>query len=134
MNHLEIAEAFFRAMTEEDDQAVRDLCAPDVRPQQNGGPPLDVDALLGFAKLVHRAAKGFEYGDPVRSATATGFVQEHSIRGTLSDGQKVEVPTCVVGDISDGKITGLREYFDTAAGANLRAALNQSRTWNGAIR
>ena len=57
MNHLEIAEAFFRAMTEEDDQAVRDLCAPDVRPQQNGGPPLDVDALLGFAKLVHRAAK-----------------------------------------------------------------------------
>ena len=84
---------------------------------------MNVDALLGFAKLVHRAAKGFEYGDPVRSATATGFVQEHSIRGTLSDGQKVEVPTCVVGDISDGKITGLREYFDTAAGANLRAAL-----------
>ena len=123
MSNLDLATAFFEALAADDGARVRGICADDVRLQQNGGDPLSVDALLGFAKAVHVAASGFRYADPVRAETPTGFVQEHRIRGVLADGLSVDIPTCVVGEVANGKIIALREYFDSAAGSALLAAL-----------
>lgn len=63
------------------------------------------------------------YADAIRSATATGFVEEHAVRGTLPDGSRLDLPVCVVADVVDGKKTNLREYFDTGAAAGLIRAL-----------
>lgn len=60
----------------------------------------------------------------MRSATATGFVDEHSVRGILPDGSQLDVAVCVVADVRDGKVTGIREYLDTGAAAGLIAALS----------
>lgn len=123
MNHAEIASALFAALAANDDQAVRALCAPDLRVRQNKGAPMDLETLLRFNGAVHRAVTDFRYEDAVRSATSTGFVEEHAVRGALPDGTSIDLAVCVVATISAGKVTDVREYFDTGAAAALIAAL-----------
>lgn len=123
MSNVDIAATFFNALANEDEQALRLICSEDFKPQQNGAPPLTLEALLGFAKAVHAVVTDFRYADPVRSATHTGFVQEHFVRGTLPSGKPLNLAVCVVGDISGERITSAREYFDSSAGAELLAEL-----------
>lgn len=123
MGNAEIAKALFDALSSTNAAAVRALCAPGFRVRQNNGPPMDMDTLLGFNAAVHGAVKDFRYEDAVRSATATGFVEEHTVRGTLPDGKALDLAVCVVADVRDGKITDVREYIDMAAAAGLVAAL-----------
>ncbi|WP_337271382.1 nuclear transport factor 2 family protein [Oryzifoliimicrobium ureilyticus] len=123
MSNTAIAASFFDALAREDEQALRAICARDFKPQQNGAPPLTLDALLGFAKAVHAVLKDFQYADPVCSATKTGFVQEHSVRGTLPNGAAVDLAVCVVGDISGERLVAAREYFDSASASELLAEL-----------
>jgi ketosteroid isomerase-like protein len=123
MESVEIAEALFEALAGRDDRAVRNLCSPNLRVRQNDGRAMDLGTLLAFNRAVGRVVKDFRYCDPVRSATATGFVEEHSVRGTLPGGKTLDLAVCVVADIKDGKVTDVREYFDSAAAAELVAAL-----------
>jgi ketosteroid isomerase-like protein len=123
MDNSEIAAALFDAFAKGDDQTVRDLCSPDLRARQNNGEPMDLATLLAFSSAVTGVVKDFRYCDPVRSATSAGFVEEHAVRGTLPNGKTFDLAICVVADVNDGKITSMREYFDTAAAAGLIAAL-----------
>lgn len=124
MGSAETAKALFQALSGQDDERVRGLCAPDLRARQNGGPPMGLDALLAFNRAVHGVVRDFRYEDAVRSATATGFVEEHAVRGTLPDGTPLSLVVCVVGDLRDGKIAEIREYLDTGAAAGLIALLS----------
>jgi len=44
----------------------------------------------------------------------------------LPDGTELRFTACVVATVNEGKITQLREYFDSAAVASLAAHLGQS--------
>ncbi|WP_291205025.1 nuclear transport factor 2 family protein [Hyphomonas sp.] len=123
MDHGEIAKQLFAALARQDDAAVRRLCAPDMRVRQNNGRPMSLDTLLRFNAAVGRVVKDFRYEDAVRSATGTGFVEEHAVRGTLPDGKALDLAVCVVADVKDGRVTNVREYLDSAAAAGLSAAL-----------
>ncbi len=85
---------------------------------------MDLETLLGFARAVLHVVADFRYEDPVRSATATGFVEEHSVRGTLPDASDLDLRVCVVADVRDGKVSDLREYIDGVAAAGLVRALS----------
>jgi len=124
MNTTELCEELFEALAAGDDERVRALCTPDMKAKQNGNPPMDLDSLLKFTQAVLRVVHDFRYEDAVRSETANGFVEEHSVRGVLPDGSDLDLAACVVADVRDGKICGLREYLDTAAASGLIAALN----------
>lgn len=126
MTNTDIAAAFFSALAAEDEQALRAICSYDVKPQQNGGPPLTLDTLLGFAKAVHSVVADFRYAEVVRSETSSGFVQEHVIRGALPNGKEVALAVCVVGDVQNGKITSVREYFDSASAADVLGAMQRN--------
>jgi ketosteroid isomerase-like protein len=123
MESVEIAKALFEALAGQDDQSVRRLCAPNVRVRQNNGQPMDLETLLAFNGAVGRVVKDFRYCDAVRSATVAGFVEEHSVKGTLPGGNTLDLAVCVVAEIKGGKVTDIREYFDSAAAADLAAAL-----------
>ncbi len=123
MNHAEIARQLFAALAGQDEAAVRALCSADLKVRQNNGPPMSLDMLLKFNRKVGAAVTGFRYEDAVRSATETGFVEEHAVRGTLPDGTAMDLAVCVVADVQDGKVTSVREYVDSAASAGLSAAL-----------
>ena len=123
MENVAVARPLFDALASDDDVQVRALCAPGFTLRQNGGLAMDVEMLLHFNRLVHAVVSGFCYEDVVCAATATGFVEEHAVRGTLADGSALALAACVVADIVDGRVTLVREYVDTAAAAPLLAAL-----------
>lgn len=126
MSNAELCEALFDAFAKGDEERVRSLCAPDMQAQQNNNPPMDLDTLLEFSRSVLRVVDDFRYEDARRSETATGFVEEHSVRGVLPDGSALNLAVCVVADVRDGKICNLREYLDVSAASGLIAALPQS--------
>lgn len=124
MENTEIAEAVFDAFAAGDADRVRSLCAPEMKARQNGGPAMDLDALLAFALSVHRVVSNFRYEEAARSATESGFVEEHRVRGTLPDGSDLDVAVCVVADVRNGKISDIREYLDFTQAAGLIDALS----------
>lgn len=123
MDNKKLAERLFVALASGDDAAVRQLCSPDLEATQNQAAAMDLDTLLGFAAAARSVLKSFRYEDAIRSATESGFVEEHTVRGTLPDGSDFELAVCLVGEVRGGRITSLREYFDSAAAAKLAQAL-----------
>lgn len=123
MNNAEMAEALFAALADGNDTAVRGLCSDELCVRQNNGRPFGLDALLAFNRAVGQIVKAFRYENAVRSATTTGFVEEHAVRGTLPCGTTLDLLVCVVADVCGGRVTHVREYFDSAAAADLIAAL-----------
>jgi ketosteroid isomerase-like protein len=124
MDNTRIAEALFAALANRDDDAVRALCTTDLQVRQNNDPPMDLETVLQFNRAVHRVVKDFRYREPRRSATATGFVEEHKVVGVLPDGSNLDLAVCVVADLEDGRVSDLREYLDSGAAAGLIAALS----------
>ena len=123
MTHLELAEALFDAFADGDADTVRSLCAADVTARQNKSPPMDLDTLIEFALAIHGAVADFRYADAICTPTASGFVEEHRVRGTLPDGTDLDLAACVVADVRDGKVIDLREYVDSSAAAGLIRAM-----------
>lgn len=122
----ELAAAFFRATAAGDGDGIRALCSPELRAVQNGGPPMDAEALAGFATAVRAVVPDFRYEEVRRAATGNGFVEEHAVRGTLPDGSLLDLPACVVADVEDGRILALREYLDGYAARPLIRALRDA--------
>ena len=123
MDNQQIAADLFSAFETGDMDTVRQLCAPEFRARQNLNNEFDVETLIQFSQAVSAIVNDFRYEDVIRSATDSGFVEEHTVRGTLPNGSQLTLVACVVADIENGKITRLREYVDTAAAAGLSAAL-----------
>ncbi|WOJ92767.1 nuclear transport factor 2 family protein [Congregibacter variabilis] len=124
MDNTQICEALFDAFATGNEERARALCSPDLQAWQNSNPPMGLDLLLAFSKSVHSVVQDFRYEEAKRSATATGFVEEHRVRGTLPDGGSLDLAVCVVADVRDGKVVDLREYLDTSAASGLIAALS----------
>ena len=121
--NTQIARAIFDAFQNGDVEAARALLCEDFSGSQNGGPAMGRDALLGFSAAVKAKVPDFRYEDIVCTATDCGFVEEHTVRGTLPDGDEINLRLCVIGTVADGQINELREYLDTAAAAGLAKAL-----------
>lgn len=124
MDNTEICKALFEAFETGDEERARSLCSPQIQAWQNNNPPMGLDSLLGLSKTILGVVKNFRYEEAKRSATATGFVEEHRVRGTLPDGSQLDLAVCVVADVEDGQVVDLREYLDTAAVSGLIAALS----------
>ncbi len=125
--NLDLAQQFFAASAAGNTEAMAALCAPDIVVRQNGGEPLGLKALLRFAAAVKAAAPDFRYENPGRYDMGEGFVEEHSVRGTAPDGTTFTIAVCVVATVSNGKISSMNEYLDTAAARPLMEALARPR-------
>jgi ketosteroid isomerase-like protein len=74
---------------------------------------------------VHRVVPGFGYSEAYCSPTTSGFVEEHVAGGTMADGTVLRLTLCVVADVTGGRVSHVREYFDSAAAARLVTALSK---------
>ncbi|MEO0418923.1 MAG: nuclear transport factor 2 family protein [Pseudomonadota bacterium] len=122
-DHTIIARALFDAFQAADIEAARALCHEQFEGSQNGGPAMNRDGLLGFVAAVKAKVPDFRYEDIVCEATPTGFVEEHTVRGTLPDGGQINLRLCVVASVEDGQVRHVREYLDNAGAAGLAKAL-----------
>lgn len=125
MDMTDLSARFFGALAANDLETAQALCAPDFTGSQNGGPAMDAGTLMQFTGAVHTVVSGFRYEDAIRTATTSGFVEEHRVRGTLPDGSELDLMACVVAEVTDGRIAALREYVDTGAAAGLLKALGR---------
>jgi uncharacterized protein len=120
---LEIADRLFGAIQAGDVDAVRALYAPDAEIwHNNDGVTQSAEQNLQVLGWVVRHIKGLRYDEVRRHATASGFVQQHVLRGTVGAGVTVAIPACIVCTVRDGRITRLDEYLDSAHVAPLLRA------------
>jgi ketosteroid isomerase-like protein len=125
MDNVAIAAALFAALAADDAATVRRLCAADFTLVQNGGAPMGLEQLLRFNVAVHRVVPDFGYSEAFCSSTASGFVEEHVAGGTMADGNVLRLTLCVVAEVTGGRVTQVREYFDSAAAVPLMTALSK---------
>jgi ketosteroid isomerase-like protein len=110
-----IADALFAAIEAGDIEAVRALYAPDaVIWHNNDGVEQTPEQNLRVLRWVVDNLRDRAYEDVRRIVTDDGFVQQHVLRFTRGDGTRQEIPACLVVRCTDGKITRLDEYLDSA--------------------
>lgn len=113
----EIADALFRALTEDDFESLRGLLADDFRFWSNGaGAEGDRDAFLAGLAGMRRVLADHRYDDVRRTIGTDGFAEQHRVRGHRADGGAVDLgDVCVVVRVDDaGRVRRLDEYVDTA--------------------
>lgn len=119
--NLELCERLFAAIMSGDIDAVRSIYAPDaVIWHNNDQVEESPDRNLRTLKWVSTNIKNISYDDMKRQETATGFVQQHILRGIAPNGTALEIPACIICEVKDGKIVRLEEYLDSAHTAALR--------------
>lgn len=121
-DRLDLAARLFAAIEAGDVDGVAALYAPDVVVWHNddGRAQTGAENLRVLTWLVTHCSD-VRYDDVRRSATATGFVQQHVLRATGPSAQAVEVPACIVATCAEGRITRIDEYLDSAHLTSLRA-------------
>jgi ketosteroid isomerase-like protein len=108
-----VAARLFAAIEAGDLDAVRDLYAPDVQIWHNvtnRAQTRDENLkLLGYftARVAER-----RYEVHARDFFPGGFVQRHTLHGTLASGARLSAPVCIVVYVAGGKIERLYEYLD----------------------
>jgi ketosteroid isomerase-like protein len=120
---LEVADRLFKAIERGDVAAIREIYAPGVKIwHNNDGATQTADQNLAVLGWVVANISEREYAEIRRQATPTGFVQQHVLRGRVkSSGKELRLPSCIICDVEDGRITRLDEYFDSAHVAVLSA-------------
>lgn len=123
---IEIGKRFFKAIEQGDIETVRNLYHPDVEIWHN------VDGLerrktgqsreenVALLEILTKVVKDWEYDVWYREVTETGFVQQHILRGLLPNGETLALPVCIIFQISEGQITRLDEYLDSAMAVQLK--------------
>jgi len=79
------------------------------------GAELGVDEVVALVQQLIDQIPDYAYVDVRCSATETGFVRQHAIKGTSPSGEPFEIPVCCVGTIEAGRITLIEEYGDSAS-------------------
>jgi len=116
----DVADRLFGAIEAGDLDAVRALYAPDAVVLHNtDGVEQTVEQNLRVLRWVVDHLADRRYEEVRRSSTEQGFVQQHVLRCTRSDGARVEVPACLVVTCDGGRITRLAEYLDSGHVARL---------------
>jgi ketosteroid isomerase-like protein len=112
---LDLCDRFFAAVTAGDLDAVRAMYAPNaVIWHNNDGAEQGVEENLRVLRWATTRIADFRYEDVRRTATASGFMEQHTLRGQAPNGEELRVPACIVCTVRDGRITRLDEYFDSA--------------------
>lgn len=117
-----LAKRFFDCVEAGDVDGLVACYAPDARIWHNTDraeqTPAENRATLNamVARILDR-----EYADRRLQVFPGGFVQQHVLKGARAhDGVRVELPACIVCQVTDGKVTRLDEYFDSAQVAAFR--------------
>jgi ketosteroid isomerase-like protein len=119
---MDAAERLFSAIERGDVGAIRAIYAPDVKIWHNfDGVEQSAEQNLAVLAWVIENISEVAYTEVRRSPTATGFVQQHVMRGRVKkSGREFALPACIVCTVKGGRITRLDEYLDSAQTAALR--------------
>ena len=110
-----IASEFFAAIARGDLDAVRELYSPEARIWHNvTGKSQTREENLALLRYFTLRVSELRYEVLARAFFEGGFVQRHTLHGTLESGELIAAPVCLVVHVSRGKIERLFEYLDPA--------------------
>jgi len=110
-----IASAFFAAIARRDLDAVRELYSPEARIWHNvTGKSQTREENLALLQYFTGRVSELRYEVLAREFFEGGFVQRHTLHGTLESGDLIAAPVCLVVYVSRGRIERLFEYLDPA--------------------
>ncbi|CAG0940333.1 limonene-1,2-epoxide hydrolase [Gammaproteobacteria bacterium] len=117
-----LARRFFDAIEQGDIATVRAIYAPDAviwhnTDELDSTPAENAEVLQGFIDRIRER----RYENRRVDVFPGGFVQQHLLTGLHRNGQRLRLVACIVCRVSNGRITRLDEYFDSAAVAPWRA-------------
>jgi ketosteroid isomerase-like protein len=111
----DIADRLFAAIEKGDVDGVAALYTDDVVIWHNfDGISQPRDANLVVLAWMANNVDNLRYEEVQRHAIDGGFVQQHVLRGTTKKGAELEVPSCLIVRVDDGRIARIDEYLDTA--------------------
>ena len=117
-----LAKRFFDCVEAGDIDGLVACYAPDAKiwhntDRQEQGPEDNRKTLAGMVTRIDDRV----YANRRLEVFAGGFVQQHFLQGTRRhDGMRLELPACIVCAVTNGRITRLDEYFDSATVAEFR--------------
>lgn len=112
---LDFAKRFVTALQGNDPDVVRPFYAPDAQIWHNTDNIVQtVDENVKVMKWMMHNLPDRHYRVTRLEALSDGFLQQHVLEATLPDGKPWTLHACVIIKITDGKITRLDEYMDSA--------------------
>lgn len=121
---IEIASQFLAGVENRDLSRIDAVVAPNAKFWTNVGQE-DVDRATRMSRIAleFRLFKTFTFDNTRLDDFGTGFLVRAHARGSLGDGQQFDFPVCIVGDVENGAIVRLEEYFDPSAVAPILGAM-----------
>lgn len=134
--HIKLAHALNAAVAAGDTAALLEIYAEDARIWQNtAGRPMDPQRAAKVVAWMAKTIRGLRYDDVRLTLLATegqegaarsdeplasGYVQQHTLRGTNAAGEEIAIDACIVARVEGGRIVRLDEYLDSAQAAALQ--------------
>jgi ketosteroid isomerase-like protein len=120
---IEVVTRFFAALEAGDIEIVRSIYSPDASIWHNDDLlEQPVEDNLRVRAGLHRAVSGLHYEIVRRVPADDGVIQQHVLRGTLANGQPVELHAAMYLQVKDGHVTRIEEYLDSANRSAIRKA------------
>jgi ketosteroid isomerase-like protein len=116
MDIAELANQWLTALQAGDLEGVRRSVHPDITVWHNFGDTerVGVETMLkGVAELNTQVA-AFRFDESRCDVFTGGFVERHIMRGRTASGEEMDIPSCMVATVQDGRIVRLEEYLDPA--------------------
>ncbi|OLT11751.1 hypothetical protein BJF78_26145 [Pseudonocardia sp. CNS-139] len=112
---VDIAVAFFEAVSQGDMDAVRDMYSPEVLVWHNFDRKWQSrEENLQLLSWVSKNWVNFRFEDVRRQAIAGGFLQQHTMRGEDTDGVPFDSPSILLVWVDERMlITRVQEYFES---------------------
>lgn len=112
---IDLANQLFDAIEAGDMATLRALYHPDAQIWHNTDNTFKSrDHVLELVGWMSENLPPLQYTERNVGVTDTGFVSRHIVIITQPEGGQVRLPVCIVADLSDGQVTHLYEYFDSA--------------------
>lgn len=117
----ELASAFIAAIEQGNIPRLHELCSEDVVIWHNDdNKEVDLDRVARILSWLSTNVRDLRYADVRRRAFAGGYAQQHVLTGIAPGGADLQVPACLIVQVSNGAITRIEEYLDSAGVSVLR--------------
>lgn len=117
-----LAAAFIAAIEAGNIPRLYELCSKDVVIwHNNDNQEVDLDNVARILSWLSANVRELRYADVRRRAFAGGYVQQHVLSGVAPTGADLRLSACLVVQVSDGLITRIEEYLDSAGVEVLQA-------------
>jgi ketosteroid isomerase-like protein len=121
-----LAAAFIAAIEQGNIPRLHELCSKDVVIWHNDdNREVDLDHVARILSWLSTNVRDLRYADVRRRAFAGGYVQQHVLTGIAPSGAELHLPACLVMQVSNGLITRIEEYLDSAGVTVLQTRAEQ---------